>query len=102
MRNFILNESRNAIERLKRTLVFIARALFIGFVNFLFWFLPLIFIGYLAVRPIMNLLTREDSPAQASYKSESRPEPSRQNPINIPDAVRSARSILNDIRSIKR
>ncbi len=101
MRNFILNESRNAFERLKRTLIFIAKALCIGFVNCLFWFLPLILVGYLAVRPILAVFRGEDSRIN-SFMPEPRAELKKQNPINIQDAVRSARSVLNDIRSMKR
>ena len=54
MKEFILNQTRSALGRLRRSVVMILKIVFIVFVNAVLWLLPLFFMGWLSLDWILS------------------------------------------------
>ena len=55
MKEFILKQTRNALARLRRSIVMILKTVFIVFVNAVLWLLPMIFMGLVSTAWILSV-----------------------------------------------
>ena len=107
VKTFMRSEAGKAIGRLKGTIVFVIKTLFIALVNLVLWLLPLMAMGYFALRPFSLGADRTKfSPSapvsKATYGKAEEGHPRNTIPVNFREMLRTAESFLREIRFLKR
>lgn len=77
MKEFIAEETKKALARLWKSLIFIAQRFFILTVNLLFWILPMMVLAYFTLKPLVSRMVsgRDSSFEELRYCQEpQRPE----------------------------
>lgn len=106
MKAFIVSQIRNALGRLKGTIVFIIKAMFISLVNVAFWLLPMFLLGYFAVKPLITDWRRA-TVAPITSQPHHLPTETSANYVeakrfDLESLLRSVRRLLRELRGFKR
>ncbi len=107
MKGFIVNEVGKAIRRLKGTIMFALKAIFIVLVNIIFWLFPLFLMGYLVLQPAASGMRKFVYGSQ-TYSHTGGPllqgsYPAREKPrVSLRESLQSAESFLRELRFLKR
>lgn len=108
MKDFVLGETKKALGRLRMTILFIIRTIFIAAVNVIFWFLPLILMGYFVLQPVFRNVGKPSgyqTPAPhhgAAYGPQRNDENLVRPPSRPTDTLRAIESFLRELRFFKR
>ncbi len=106
MKGFIINEAGKAIQRLKGTIVFALKAIFIVLVNIIFWLFPLFLMGYLVLQPVASGVRKFVYGSQTYSQTGGSPPagnyPAREKQrTSLINNLRSAESFLRELRFLK-
>ena len=107
LKEFVSGEIRKALGRLRATVMFALKAVFVLLVNVVFWFLPLVLAGYLLGTPVLNgfnrpLATRGTSiPIGHDGRPMGRPEETKR-AFNVRETSSLASQFMREIRLFRR
>ncbi|GEM_PF-7126979 len=107
LKKFVSGEIRKALGRLRATVMFVLKAVFVLLVNVVFWFLPLALAGYLLGRPVLNGFNRVVETRDTSMsighdgRPMNRPEETKR-AFNVREASSLASQFMREIRLFRR
>ncbi len=104
MREFILNQTRKALQRLRRSIVMILKTTFIVFVNAVLWLLPMVFMGWVSMAWILSA-TGDHGPErtmQGNAYQTSAQERRRVPVLDLRSMLQSADNLIRQIRFWKK
>ena len=104
MKEFILNQTRKALERLRRSIVMILKTMFIVFVNAVLWLLPMVFMGWVSMAWILSA-TGDHGPDRAmqgdAYQAPAQ-ERRRVSVFDLRSMLQSTNNLVREIRFWKK
>ncbi|PIQ87517.1 MAG: hypothetical protein COV74_00150 [Candidatus Omnitrophica bacterium CG11_big_fil_rev_8_21_14_0_20_45_26] len=109
MKAFVIGEIRNALRRLRRTFQFGVKVIFIAIVNVIFWFMPLVVMGYFLAKPLVRDLSARSvnragqtaSPLAPVYESSESYANAKGPVTGAREMLNSAGAFLREIRFLK-
>lgn len=104
MKDFVLEQTRKAFSRLKKSIVMILKVLFIIFVNLAFWLLPLILMGWFALSRVLSVASDFGSAVNLSgvQYSASSHSSSGSRALDVVGMLRSAGYLVQESRFWKK